>query len=80
MQRKNNSKPELNKMRHLISEKKQTSILNICLPINTILNLLFLTTTNLLDGSFGHMKTLLRNHRGVSKKKRFKIIEEILGK
>lgn len=38
------------------------------------------TTTNSLDGSFGHMKTLLKNHRGVSKKKRFKIIEEILGK
>jgi len=37
-------------------------------------------TTNSLDGSFGHMKTLLKNHRGVSKKRRFKIIEEILGK
>ena len=37
-------------------------------------------TTNSLDGSFGHMKTLLKNHRGVSEKRRFKIIEEILGK
>jgi len=37
-------------------------------------------TTNSLDGSFGHMKTLLKNHRGVSKKRRFKIIQEILGK
>lgn len=37
-------------------------------------------TTNSLDGTFGHMKTLLRNHRGVSKEKRFKMIEEILGK
>ena len=37
-------------------------------------------TTNSLDGSFGHMKTLLKNHRGVSKKRRFKMIEEILGK
>lgn len=37
-------------------------------------------TTNSLDGSFGHMKTLLKNHRGVSKKRKFKIIEEILGK
>lgn len=37
-------------------------------------------TTNSLDGTFGHMKTLLKNHRGVLKKRRFKIIEEILGK
>ena len=37
-------------------------------------------TTNSLDGSFGHMKTLLKNHRGVSKKRRFKMIEEILGR
>jgi len=37
-------------------------------------------TTNSLDGSFGHMKTLLKNHRGVSKKRRFKMIQEILGK
>lgn len=37
-------------------------------------------TTNSLDGSFGHMKTLLKNHRGISKKRRFKMIEEILGK
>lgn len=37
-------------------------------------------TTNSLDGTFGHMKTLLKNHRGVSRKRRFKMIEEILGK
>jgi len=37
-------------------------------------------TTNSLDGTFGHMKTLLKNHRGISRKRRFKMIEEILGK
>ena len=37
-------------------------------------------TTNSLDGSFGHMKTLLKNHRGASKKRRFKMIQEILGR
>lgn len=37
-------------------------------------------TTNSLDGTFGHMKTLLKNHRGVSRRRRFKMIEEILGK
>ena len=37
-------------------------------------------TTNSLDGSFGHMKTLLKNHRGVLKKRRFKMIQEILGR
>jgi hypothetical protein len=35
-------------------------------------------TTNSLDGSFGHMKTLLKIHRGISKERRFKMIEEIL--
>jgi hypothetical protein len=37
-------------------------------------------TTNSLDGSFGHMKTLLKVHRGISKERRFKMIEEILKK
>lgn len=37
-------------------------------------------TTNSLDGSFGHLKTLLKNHRGLTKERRFKVIEEILGK
>jgi hypothetical protein len=37
-------------------------------------------TTNSLDGSFGHMKTLLKIHRGISKERRFKMIEEILKK
>lgn len=37
-------------------------------------------TTNSLDGTFGHMKTLLKNHRGISKQRRFHIIEEILKK
>ena len=35
-------------------------------------------TTNSLDGFFGQMKTLLRVHRGLSKKRRWRVIQEIL--
>jgi len=35
-------------------------------------------TTNSLDGSFSHLKTLLRIHRGLSVKNRKKMIDEIL--
>lgn len=35
-------------------------------------------TTNSLDGTFSYFKTLLRIHRGMSKKKRYKVICEIL--
>jgi len=35
-------------------------------------------TTNSLDGSFSHLKTLLRIHRGLSVKNREKMINEIL--
>ncbi len=35
-------------------------------------------TTNSLDGSFSHLKTLLRIHRGQSAKSRKKMIDEIL--
>ncbi|MDP3900089.1 MAG: hypothetical protein Q8Q23_03350 [bacterium] len=34
-------------------------------------------TTNSLDGSFNTLKTLLRNHRGMGKKNRYKMICEI---
>jgi hypothetical protein len=37
-------------------------------------------TTNSLDGFFGQMKTLLRVHRGLSKERRYKVIQEILRK
>lgn len=36
------------------------------------------TTTNSLDGSFSHLKTLLRIHRGQTKERRKKMIDEIL--
>ena len=35
-------------------------------------------TTNSLDGYFSNLKTLLRIHRGLTKKRRFKVISEIL--
>ena len=35
-------------------------------------------TTNSLDGYFSNLKTLLRIHRGLTKKRRFKVIQEIL--
>lgn len=37
-------------------------------------------TTNSLDGSFAHLKSLLRIHRGIKKDLKIKIIQEILGK
>jgi hypothetical protein len=37
-------------------------------------------TTNTLDGSFSHLKGLLRVHRGMSKGKRWRLIQEILSK
>ncbi len=37
-------------------------------------------TTNSLDGSFSHLKDLLRIHRGLKKERRRKLINEILGK
>jgi len=36
------------------------------------------TTTNSLDGSFSHLKTLLRIHRGQTTERRRKMIDEIL--
>lgn len=35
-------------------------------------------TTNSLDGTFSHLKQLLRIHRGLTKNRRFKLIQEIL--
>ncbi len=37
-------------------------------------------TTNSLDGYFGRVKGLLNVHRGLTTKRRYKIIQEILGK
>ena len=36
-------------------------------------------TTNSLDESFAHLKSLLRVHRGIKKDFKIKIIQEILG-
>jgi hypothetical protein len=41
-------------------------------------NLNISTTTNSLDGSFSHLKTLLRIHRGQTQIRRKKMIDEIL--
>jgi hypothetical protein len=38
------------------------------------------TTTNSLDGSFGHLKGLLRVHRGASLTTKLKMIDEVLSK
>lgn len=35
-------------------------------------------TTNSLDGTFSHFKTLIRIHRGLKKHRRWKVIQEIL--
>ena len=37
-------------------------------------------TTNSLDGTFSHFKSLLRIHRGLNRERRYKVICEILGK
>lgn len=37
-------------------------------------------TTNSLDGTFAHVKDLLRIHRGLTKRRKFKLIDEILSK
>ena len=37
-------------------------------------------TTNSLDGYFGRLKSLLNVHRGLNKKRRYKLIQEILGR
>lgn len=37
-------------------------------------------TTNSLDGSFSHLKDMLRIHRGLKKKRKLKLIDEILSK
>jgi hypothetical protein len=37
-------------------------------------------TTNSLDGSFRNLKTLIRVHPGLNKRRRFRVIAEILGK
>lgn len=37
-------------------------------------------TTNSLDGSFSHFKSLLRMHKGLKRARRYKVICEILGK
>lgn len=37
-------------------------------------------TTNSLDGSFSHLKDLLRLHRGLNRQRRWRIIQEILAK
>jgi hypothetical protein len=37
-------------------------------------------TTNSLDGSFTHLKDLLRLHRGLKRERRWKLIQEILAK
>ena len=37
-------------------------------------------TTNSLDGSFSHFKSLLRIHRGLKRERRYKVICEILRK
>jgi hypothetical protein len=43
-------------------------------------NLNIPNTTNSLDGSFSHLKDLLRIHRGLKRHRRWKIIQEILAK
>lgn len=37
-------------------------------------------TTNSLDGTFSHLKDMLRIHRGLKKERKFKLIDEILSK
>ena len=37
-------------------------------------------TTNSLDGSFSHLKDLLRLHRGLKRQRRWRIIKEVLAK
>jgi hypothetical protein len=37
-------------------------------------------TTNSLDGSFAHLKDMLRIHRGLKKDRKLKMIDEILSK
>jgi hypothetical protein len=37
-------------------------------------------TTNSLDGSFSHLKDLLRLHRGLKRQRRWRIIQEVLAK
>jgi hypothetical protein len=37
-------------------------------------------TTNSLDGSFSHLKDLLRLHRGLMRRRRWRIIQEVLSK
>lgn len=37
-------------------------------------------TTNSLDGSFSHLKELLRLHRGLKRERRWRIIQEVLAK
>jgi len=37
-------------------------------------------TTNSLDGTFSHLKDMLRIHRGLKKNRKFKLIKEILSK
>lgn len=37
-------------------------------------------TTNSLDGSFSHLKDLLRLHRGLKRQRRWRLIQEILAK
>lgn len=37
-------------------------------------------TTNSLDGSFTHLKDLLQLHRGLTKKRRWRLIQEIMGR
>lgn len=43
---------------------------NLCIP----------NTTNSLDGSFSHLKDLLRIHRGLKRERRWKVIQEILAR
>ncbi len=37
-------------------------------------------TTNSLDGSFSHLKDLLRLHRGLKRQRRWRVIQEVLAK
>lgn len=37
-------------------------------------------TTNSLDGSFSHLKDLIRLHRGLKRQRRWRIIQEVLAK
>lgn len=43
-------------------------------------NLKIPNTTNSLDGSFSHLKDLLRLHRGLKRQRRWRIIQEVLSK